>query len=51
VSTLHAVSGEARVTEIARMLGGQRLSGTGLAHAQEMLSTAAVGPAAGRKRP
>ena len=31
------VAGEARVAEIARMLGGERLSGTSLAHAQEML--------------
>lgn len=31
------VAGEARVSEIARMLGGERLSGTSLAHAKEML--------------
>jgi DNA repair protein RecN (Recombination protein N) len=31
------VAGEARVAEIARMLGGERLSSTSLAHAQEML--------------
>ncbi|MCB2019351.1 MAG: DNA repair protein RecN [Burkholderiaceae bacterium] len=37
LSTLQAVVGEARVAEIARMLGGERLSGTSLAHAQEML--------------
>ncbi len=37
LSTLQAVAGEARVAEIARMLGGERLSGTSLAHAQEML--------------
>ncbi|MFT7723047.1 MAG: DNA repair protein RecN [Roseateles sp.] len=38
------VAGEARVAEIARMLGGERLSSTSLAHAQEMLdaSTAAT---------
>ena len=41
VSSLHAVAGEARVAEIARMLGGERLSGTSLAHAQEMLTLAA----------
>jgi DNA repair protein RecN (Recombination protein N) len=36
-SDVRPVSGEARVAEIARMLGGERLSGTSLAHAQEML--------------
>lgn len=36
-STIEPVSGEQRVTEIARMLGGERLSGTTLAHAKEML--------------
>ncbi len=46
VSKLQAVSGEARVAEIARMLGGGRLSGTSLAHAQELLAVAAVGPGA-----
>ena len=50
-SEVNAVTGEARVAEVARMLGGERLSGTSLAHAQEMLSVAAA-PAAtrGRKR-
>ena len=37
-STLQGVSGERRVKEIARMLGGERLSDTTLAHAREMLS-------------
>ncbi|HEY4079119.1 MAG TPA: DNA repair protein RecN [Burkholderiaceae bacterium] len=37
-SDVHPVTGEARVAEIARMLGGERLSGTSLAHAQEMLA-------------
>ncbi len=37
-SDVAAVAGEQRVAEIARMLGGERLSGTSLAHAQEMLS-------------
>ncbi len=37
-STVEPVSGEARVREIARMLGGEHLSGTTLAHAQEMLA-------------
>ncbi len=40
-SAVAAVTGEARVAEIARMLGGERLSGTSLAHAQEMLSVGA----------
>ena len=37
-SDVHPVTGEARVAEIARMLGGERLSSTSLAHAQEMLA-------------
>lgn len=37
MSTVSAVNGEERVAEIARMLGGERLSGTTLAHAKEML--------------
>jgi DNA repair protein RecN (Recombination protein N) len=51
-SDIHAVAGEVRVAEIARMLGGERMSGTSLAHAQEMLSVAAeaVAPAAPRGR-
>ena len=36
-SQVEAVQGEQRVAEIARMLGGERLSGTTLAHAKEML--------------
>jgi DNA repair protein RecN (Recombination protein N) len=40
-SDVQAVSGETRVGEIARMLGGERLSGTSLAHAQEMLAVGA----------
>ncbi len=40
-STVAAVQGEQRVAEVARMLGGERLSGTTLAHAKEMLSGAA----------
>ncbi len=36
-SALQAVSGEARVAEVARMLGGEKLSGTSRAHAQAML--------------
>lgn len=41
LSGVTPVSGEARVAEVARMLGGERLSGTTLAHAQELLSVAA----------
>ncbi|MES1979827.1 MAG: DNA repair protein RecN [Pseudomonadota bacterium] len=37
MSTVAAVNGEERVAEVARMLGGERLSGTTLAHAKEML--------------
>jgi DNA repair protein RecN (Recombination protein N) len=37
-SRIAAVVGQARVSEVARMLGGQQLSGAGLAHAQEMLA-------------
>ncbi|MES3004279.1 MAG: DNA repair protein RecN [Pseudomonadota bacterium] len=36
-STVAAVHGEQRVAEVARMLGGEHLSGTTLAHAKEML--------------
>jgi DNA repair protein RecN (Recombination protein N) len=37
ISSVAAVQGEQRVAEVARMLGGERLSGTTLAHAKEML--------------
>ena len=37
-SAIAAVSGEARVAEIARMLGGERLSGTSRAHAAALLA-------------
>jgi len=49
-SDLQRVTGEARVAEIARMLGGERLSGT--AHAQALLQGAAApaGPARAGKR-
>jgi DNA repair protein RecN (Recombination protein N) len=53
-SDVQAVSGETRVGEVARMLGGERLSGTSLAHAQEMLAVGAEAAAAApraRKRP
>ena len=41
-SDIEAVAGEPRVAEIARMLGGEKLSSTSLAHAQELLAVAAV---------
>jgi DNA repair protein RecN (Recombination protein N) len=37
VTTVQPVAGEARVSEIARMLGGERLAGTSRAHAQALL--------------
>jgi DNA repair protein RecN (Recombination protein N) len=40
-SAADVVAGESRVAEIARMLGGEKLSSTSLAHAQEMLSSSA----------
>lgn len=43
-SSVAAVEGEKRVAEVARMLGGERLSGTTLAHAKEMLGDAAAAP-------
>ncbi|HJV62999.1 MAG TPA: DNA repair protein RecN [Albitalea sp.] len=49
-SEVHAVAGEARVGEVARMLGGERLSGTSLAHAQEMLAIGADAAGATRSR-
>ena len=47
LSALQAVEGEARVAEIARMLGGERLSGT--AHAQAMLGAQGKGRGKGSK--
>jgi DNA repair protein RecN (Recombination protein N) len=38
-SAIEEVAGETRVAEIARMLGGQQLSSTSLAHAEEMLAS------------
>ena len=49
-SRVDGVAGEARTAEIARMLGGEKLSSTSLAHAEEMLAASAVErPAASRK--
>ena len=42
-STLDVASGGARTAEVARMLGGERVSETTLAHAEEMLDSAAAG--------
>jgi DNA repair protein RecN (Recombination protein N) len=51
VSQVMALSGEERVMEIARMLGGQAITDTTLKHAAEMLDMAVSGKAAsGRKR-
>ena len=36
-STVEAVTGQARIAEIARMLGGEKLSNVTVAHAREML--------------
>jgi DNA repair protein RecN (Recombination protein N) len=47
-SEVQAVVGEARVAEVARMLGGERLSGTSVAHAQELLDVGAQ--STGKKR-
>ena len=49
VSSVSPVAGEARVAEVARMLGGERLSSTSLAHAQEMLDASTATPAPARK--
>ena len=51
-SQVRGVSGEGRVNEIARMLGGEKLSATTLAHAREMLGTPTPKPSSqplGRK--
>jgi len=50
-SAVDGVAGEARVAEIARMLGGEKLSSTSLAHAQEMLASGADRAAAKRTSP
>ena len=50
LSEVHSVSAELRVAEVARMLGGERLSNTRLAHAQEMLLVAAEPAAAPRAK-
>ncbi len=50
-SDVNEVSGEVRVAEIARMLAGERLSGTSLAHAQEMLTVGSDMPTAPGRKP
>ncbi|HSW06252.1 DNA repair protein RecN [Aquabacterium sp.] len=45
-SDVQAVIGEARVAEVARMLGGERMAGTSLAHAQAMLQDGKPGAGA-----
>ncbi|MDQ6629232.1 MAG: DNA repair protein RecN [Pseudomonadota bacterium] len=49
-SAVAAVIGEARTAEIARMLGGEKLSSTSLAHAQEMLTSGSSAPATAKAR-
>ncbi|MFL6629180.1 MAG: DNA repair protein RecN, partial [Vitreoscilla sp.] len=47
-SQVTPLSGEARVAEVARMLGGERSSGTSLAHAQELIAQAVAVDGAGK---
>ena len=49
VSSVQPVAGEARVAEIARMLGGERLTSTSRAHAQALLAAPARPLAAPRQ--
>ena len=53
-SQVTPLAGEARVAEVARMLGGERSSGTSLAHAQELIAQAVAvdggGAPGGRRR-
>ena len=49
-SEIASVTGEARVAEVARMLGGEKLSGTSLAHAQEMLTGGALAAPTSKSR-
>ncbi|WP_374569550.1 DNA repair protein RecN [Ideonella sp.] len=52
LSQIAPVHGEARVAEVARMLGGDRQSGTSLAHAQELIQRAVhETPRAARAKP
>jgi DNA repair protein RecN (Recombination protein N) len=50
-SDVQPVTGEARVAEVARMLGGEHLAGTSLAHAEALLQKRpAAAPAAPKRR-
>jgi DNA repair protein RecN (Recombination protein N) len=44
-SSVAPLSGEARVAEVARMLGGERSSGTSVAHAQQLITQAVAAEA------
>ncbi len=44
VSHIEQAHGEQRVAEVARMLGGERLSGTTVAHAKELLGQSEAAP-------
>jgi DNA repair protein RecN (Recombination protein N) len=50
-SQVRTVNGEERVGEIARMLGGEKLSATTLAHAREMLGDVTLKPAGRQTTP
>jgi DNA repair protein RecN (Recombination protein N) len=49
-ASVHALEGEARVEEVARMLGGDPPTATALSHARELLRAAGPGPRS-RRRP
>lgn len=49
-STVTALEGDARVDEIARMLGGERVTDKSLSHAREMLENACVAPVASARQ-
>jgi DNA repair protein RecN (Recombination protein N) len=48
-SQVTPLAGESRVAEVARMLGGERSSGTSLAHAQELITQAMAADAPGAR--
>ena len=50
-SQVTPLAGEARVAEVARMLGGERSSGTSLAHAQELIAQAVAVDGGGAQSP
>ncbi|MEO7850661.1 MAG: DNA repair protein RecN [Rubrivivax sp.] len=51
LTQVQAVSGEERVGEVARMLGGERLSGASRAHAEAMLSGSDTGVSPKTQKP